>query len=380
MSEQLELLIQKGIEAAHRDDLERAEAHFREALRWSPTNTDALFNLGVIHYVRRDLDSALDLVSQCIASDPARPKAHYQRGMVRHAKGDLSGALADFDTELQSHPDDVDAVLSRGATLSDLGNKSEALASYERAMHLAPRDPRPHFNRGLLRNESDPDGAILDFSEAIDRDPCKADAYMGRAFLLRAKGRKKAALADFQAFLQFDGPRLHGNADLVKGWIRELECEIGGTSSQTETPLSELIDILVRTGAKHDYVQFVNEFRRSMLGVIAEGVPKGTIGGSISTDRNPVGVGSTADAEGRSVVLAFADPPAFARRFGMQFNAEISGEKLLETVLINPDCYGIRVNSAKREVSVIIDRQTVQLLQRGGKTTAKARSPWWRFW
>lgn len=147
----------------------------------------------------------------------------------------------------------------------------------------------------------------------------------------------------------------------------------------TETPLSDLIDRLENTGYKQ-YIQFVQEFRRSTLGVIAEGPPEGFTGDFTSTAEKPIAVGSTVDAEGRSVVLAFADPPAFALRFGPQFNATISGEKLLETVLINPDSHGILVNSAKKEVSAVIGRATIERLVAGSRTAAKPRAPWWKFW
>lgn len=377
MSEQLAHLVQEGIEAARRDDLERAETCFREALRLEPADPDALYNLGVLGYLRRDLDGALDLVSQCIAADPSRPKAHFQRGMVRHAKGDLRGALADFDRELEFHPEDVDTVLSRGATLSALGNPSEALAAYERAMHLAPRDPRPHFNRGLLRNESDPEGAILDFSAAIDREPSKAEAYMGRAILLRAKGRKQAALADLQIFLKLDGPRLHGKADLVMSWIRELENEIGRPSSPT--PLSDLIRDHLKSPAQDSLARLMDAFRRARVGVLAFGAPEGTSGDFTSTSEHPISVGLSTDTDGQAVVLAFADPQAFAQRFGARFNAVASGEAVLQTALQNPDCRGVRVNSAKADVSIIFDRQAVaSVFSASHAAPASSRRPRWK--
>ena len=213
--------LHKGIEAVKRGDLNQAEAHYRETLRLNPSNTDALLNLSGIYYHRRSFDKALELVEECITADSARPQAYHQRGMVRSAMGDLNGALSDFDMELRLHPDDLEAILSRGVTLSKLGNTTDALASYEQAMRLAPQDPRPYHNRGLLRGDTaDPDGALCDFSEAINRDPSYADAYLGRGYSLRIKGGKLEALADFRAFLHYNGPRLHKSRDLVQSWIR----------------------------------------------------------------------------------------------------------------------------------------------------------------
>ena len=153
----------------------------------------------------------------------------------------------------------------------------------------------------------------------------------------------------------------------------------GGAMPRNEMPLSELMDLAV--DSDESYFEFLQEFRRSNLGVIAQGSPAGKAGPVQSTAENPISLGSTEDTEGRSVLLAFADPPAFAQRFGMQFNAAISGEALLQTALSSPSCHGIRVNSAKRELSLIIDRKTVQRLLRGGAAPAQgSRKPWWKFW
>ncbi len=139
--------------------------------------------------------------------------------------------------------------------------------------------------------------------------------------------------------------------------------------SRSETPLSDLID---RAESSADgYADFIKEFRRSSVGVIAEGAPEGTTGEFRSSAQHPIGVGSTTDHEGRPCLLAFADPAAFVQRFGLQFNADMLGESLLQTVLLNPDCSGILVNSAKKAVSIIIDRDTIQGLM---------KKPWWKLW
>jgi Flp pilus assembly protein TadD len=356
--------LHKGIEAVKRGDLDQAEAHYWETLRLNPGNTDALLNLSGIYYHRRSFDKALELVEECIAADPTRPQAHHQRGMVRSAMGDLNGALSDFDMELRLHPDDLEAILSRGVTLSELGNTTEALASYEQAMRLAPRDPRPYHNRGLLRGDTaDPDGAVSDFSEAINCDPSYA---------------KLEALADFRAFLHY-GPR-HKSRDLVQGWIRELESEI--LEIGLPTPLSDLIeDIHFNARTKDSFADFLKAFRCAVVGVIALDIPPDTVGDFTSTPEHPTSLGSSTDSEGRDMVLAFADPDAFVQTFGARFNAKMSGEAVLQTVVFNPACYGLRVNSAKAEISVIIDRHTVvSLLDPDKGAPGSSQGPWWKFW
>jgi len=150
----------------------------------------------------------------------------------------------------------------------------------------------------------------------------------------------------------------------------------------SETPLSDLMDLVDGKDPRR-YQQFLEGFRRSKLGVRATGAPPGTAGDFQSSDEHPIAIGESVDPEGRSVLLAFADPPAFVQRFGRQLNAETLGESLLDTVLANPGCHGILVNSAKREISLLIRRDTAARLKRGAGMQAPApepRKPWWKFW
>src|SRR5262249_6554497 len=107
----------------------------------------------------------------------------------------------------------------------------------------------------------------------------------------------------------------------------------------------------------------------------------GAVGDVISTDERPLSLGMSTDGEGHSMVLVFADPPAFIKNFGRRFNAEMVGEAALQTAVYHHDCHGVRVNSAKAEISILIGRQeAVPLL--GSKHAAAASSgrPWWKIW
>jgi len=105
------------------------------------------------------------------------------------------------------------------------------------------------------------------------------------------------------------------------------------------------------------------------------------MGNVTSTPEHPISVGLSTDNAGHNVVLAFADPDAFVRAFGARFNATMSGEAVLQTAVHNPACYGVRVNSAKAEISILIDRQTaVSLLDAGKGAPPSSQRPWWKFW
>lgn len=145
----------------------------------------------------------------------------------------------------------------------------------------------------------------------------------------------------------------------------------------SSAPLSALMAQLVSRRDEVSYYQFVGEFSCAVVGVVSVGVPEGITGRVASTSRNPVTVGLSVTPEGQSVLLTFADPAVFIRRYGARFNAEMSGIDVFRTVEANPDCEGVQVNSALSETSLIIPREAALSMLRPEVATNK---PWWKFW
>jgi hypothetical protein len=145
----------------------------------------------------------------------------------------------------------------------------------------------------------------------------------------------------------------------------------------SETPLSDLVEAYAADNSPKLFSLFVDRFRRSELGVVALGAI-GAPGMHVSSAEAPVSVGLTTHGGGKPMVLAFADPAAFAKRFGAKFNAGINGDALLATALLNPDCAGVLVNSAITESAVVIPRAYADRLKRSELSQARRR--WWRFW
>jgi hypothetical protein len=154
---------------------------------------------------------------------------------------------------------------------------------------------------------------------------------------------------------------------------------VSDAKGTSDAPLSHLIAAHMASGSSETWTRFLDGFRNSQVGVVAVGVVGGVAGEFLSTADRPVSVGLTRHVSGLPMALAFADPEAFAARFGRPFNAALIGETMLATVLLNPDCAGVLVNSALAEVSVVIDRATAQLLVRSAGERSAAK-PWWRFW
>ena len=143
------------------------------------------------------------------------------------------------------------------------------------------------------------------------------------------------------------------------------------------TSLSDLILAHVRTPTPAIFKAFLEQFRRSELGVIAAGMPAG-VTQYTTTAQRPVGLGQTRDATGRQMVLAFADPTVFAKNYGTKFNVTMYGDDIFATALKNRKCNGILVNCALAEFSMVINRPAFERLP---EVRSKAgMKPWWKMW
>jgi tetratricopeptide (TPR) repeat protein len=77
-----------------------------------------------------------------------------------------------------------------------------------------PRKAEDFYQRGLVRQEKgDVEGAIADFSKAIEIDPQHADAYYNRGSLRQTKGDMDAAIADFNKTIEINPQYAEAYAD-----------------------------------------------------------------------------------------------------------------------------------------------------------------------
>jgi hypothetical protein len=125
---------------------------------------------------------------------------------------------------------------------------------------------------------------------------------------------------------------------------------------ELETPLSDLMTAFAADKTPESFARLVDLFRRSKVGVIAVGAPPGTVGDITVTDERPMSLGLTYHGDRKARILAFADPLAFVRRFGQPFNADMTGEAVMNAAMHNVECMGVLLNSAVVASSATIDR------------------------
>jgi hypothetical protein len=128
----------------------------------------------------------------------------------------------------QEAPADLDwvALVDRGNNRQDEGDLDGAIADFSRAMELAPDELAPVFNRGNARSLSgDVKGAVADYTEAVRIQPDFAAGYERRGMSRQRLGDLEGALGDLNTALELnpDNPTAFGERAAVRALRGDIE-------------------------------------------------------------------------------------------------------------------------------------------------------------
>lgn len=188
-------LVRRAQRAQQAGELDKAERHYRTALKEQPNNFDALHGLGGIERERGHFGTALTLVQEALKADPGRADGFSSLGLVFYALKDFARALTSFDAGLRLAPDDVELRNRRGVALLELGRSKEALGEFERVLACAPNHIDALGNRAnTLFKLNRPAEAIQLYDRALELKPGSAPLWTNRAIALRRLERPHEAL------------------------------------------------------------------------------------------------------------------------------------------------------------------------------------------
>src|SRR4029453_9697806 len=107
--------------------------------------------------------------------------------------------------EIGPKPNSAEAFLNRGSARRFNGDRNGAIADFSRAIELDPKSVSPVYNRGITRlQKGDYERAITDLSRAIELSPNTADYYNDRGLAKLRKQDNDGALADFTRAIELD--------------------------------------------------------------------------------------------------------------------------------------------------------------------------------
>ncbi len=274
--------LQAAVAAQRDNDLDAAEAIYREVLAAEPEQPDALHFLGLVEYQRGEPDKAIDLIRRSIASQPANPAAHNNLGNILKVLDRREEAAGAYLAALDLDNDHADAWNNIGLLLRGADRFPKAIEAFREAVRADPRHPEAWHNLGLtlmLNGDSEeaadafevsmnlgdrsrsqpiwlaqvlvalgrPDSAVAMFERHLERDP---DDPVARHQLAALRGEAPERAPDDYVRRHFDG--FAGDFDEVLGWLKyrapQLIAEAVERRVGDATALPEAVDLGCGTG------------------------------------------------------------------------------------------------------------------------------------
>ncbi len=162
-------------------NLEEALDYFSYAIQIDPQNSQAYFQRSLALYDSGDAEGAEEDLDEFIILSVDN-WAYSQSANARVQWGDLEGALSDLTTAVSVDPENYNLYLERAKLFHDLGRLDEANDDLTKYIDLGQNDLHTYLNSGQNRmNWRDIDGAIADFTKAIESEPEYSETYFERA-------------------------------------------------------------------------------------------------------------------------------------------------------------------------------------------------------
>jgi tetratricopeptide (TPR) repeat protein len=174
---------------------EQKEKYFAQAARLGPDFSPPAFELGKIHFERKEYREAAAWLEHVGPADNHYRDASFFLGFARYQAGDFEAAQKAFQTIADKVP--IGPVWNNlGAAQSRL-NLPQAVETFRKALEQDPSDPDYHFNLGYaLFKKGDFAAAADRFRAVLDRNPGDEMATLLLGRCLKKQGLRAATASD----------------------------------------------------------------------------------------------------------------------------------------------------------------------------------------
>ena len=207
--------IEAGKKLLEKRDPARAVLQFQNAVRQTPRNADAYYQLSLAFFASGDLPSGVKNLRMALELNPKYRPAQLRMAQLMSMASDpayVKDAQERLQTMLREGPDDAEALHALAFAELKLGNPGEAIENLGRAMVLAPQDLMLAVSMSEAKVKgNDIKGAEEVLKKAAHDFPKSAEAafFLGRFY--GSQNRWPEAEQQFNQALSID----HLNADAL---------------------------------------------------------------------------------------------------------------------------------------------------------------------
>ena len=162
----------RGTELLAQGKISEAVAEYAKAVKFSPEDEDARYNLALALARQGDREGARKQYLEALRIYPDYVEAHNNLGNLLVKEGKVSEAIEHFKDALKISPDNASANNNLGNALARAGKLSEAILNFSEALRLKPDYLEARYNRAsaYLNQQRIPE-AIFEFSEVLRYQP-----------------------------------------------------------------------------------------------------------------------------------------------------------------------------------------------------------------
>ena len=200
---------------------QKARESFEKAHQLDPKSVLALIGLGQISAEMKDFASARKYYEDALKLEPDGEYTQTAKEALRKLKKKPEDRQAS-----QPNLKEANNYNERGIAKGVQGDVDGAIADFTRAIELNPKYSTAYTNRGLAKkNKGDLDGAIADCNRAIELDPKDAGPYSNRGIARQAQGDLNGAIADYTRAIELDpkNAKTYTNRAIGKGAKGDVE-------------------------------------------------------------------------------------------------------------------------------------------------------------
>jgi tetratricopeptide (TPR) repeat protein len=189
----VESLCQQARDATKEHDFEKARQLYSQALGLQADSTDALYGLGTVCFMIKDLPNAVEYFKRVLEYEPRRAAVHINLGAIYNRLGEYDKAIESLRRGIQYDPHRAEGYYNLGLVYKTKREQALAMQAYREAIRINPRMADAHLNlANLLVEREDYHAARTHYQKALEIQPNWEAAERG---LARAEEALQAARA-----------------------------------------------------------------------------------------------------------------------------------------------------------------------------------------
>ena len=143
---------------------------------------------------RNEFNQAHDILKSVLRNDSSNQEALFYQGLTARKLGKHSESLKHFDSLINLSPGNANFNSERGASLLEAKEYKAALKDMNRAVEIETDNSYRYSSRAFIKNAIDDiEGAIADYSKAIELDPKDMVAMNNLGMLYERAGKPEEA-------------------------------------------------------------------------------------------------------------------------------------------------------------------------------------------